>query len=189
MMKSKLWSFYKALLHNPRQIGSIVPSSKYLANAIADFIPVSDDKLVVELGPGTGAITQALLQHHIPSKNIIAIERSFELVQELNIRFPTITILQGNAIELEKLLKDYDQPIGTIVSSLPLLILTESEIQTILQQIEKLLTHDGKFIQYTYGADRWSHHFKKMEKIASKKIWRNFPPAKIYVYQLKNNCN
>ena len=49
-----MWSFYKALFKNPRAMGAIIPSSSHLADAIADFVPVSDNKIIVELGAGTG---------------------------------------------------------------------------------------------------------------------------------------
>lgn len=183
MKMKNIWPFYKTLLKNPRQVGAAFPSSKYLANAMASFVPATNN-LIVELGPGTGAVTHALLNKNIKSNQIIAIEQSEMLVNKLNHLFPGLTVLHGDATELKKLLAEYQQPIDVVVSSLPLLSLSSEITKNILQQVEMILNNDGLFIQYTYGmSDSWSRHFKKMKRVANKRIWRNIPPAQIYVYR------
>lgn len=184
-MKSSTWSFYKALLKNPRQVGAAVPSSKRLAQAIAQFVPITKNSIVVELGPGTGVVTQALLEHGILPQQIVAIENSSGLAIQLQQEFPDIRVLYGSAAHLSQLLGVRHPPICAVVSSLPLLSLPKKTIQIILQQIEMLLPKGGRFIQYTYGyQDIWARLLKDLYPISIKQIWLNIPPARIYVYEL-----
>ena len=73
-------SFLKALIHNPGATGAILPSSKYLANAMAAYIPLVENSFVVELGAGTGSITKAMLDRGIAAKRIIAIDFKEDLI-------------------------------------------------------------------------------------------------------------
>lgn len=182
-MKS-LISFYKALIANPRSMGTGIPSSTYLANVIASFVPINGNKLVIELGPGTGVITNSLLKHGIKPENLTSIELSPELANRLRKRFPTINIIQGDATQLDELLKNRTQPIQAIISSLPLLSLPPETTHSILTQIDQLLPIHGLYIQYTYGKKApWSEVLKNFQLIALKRVWLNIPPARVLVYK------
>lgn len=185
-MNSKIISFYRTLLTNPREVGAALPSSKQLAKTMANYIPLKKNHLVIELGPGTGVITKAILHRGIKSENLIMIEQSKYLAKSLSQQFPQIKVILGSATQLEELLKELDKPISAIISSLPLLSLSVFNKKIILNKIEKILSPDGYFIQYTYGnRDPCSNYFSKLKKIDSKKIWKNFPPARVFVYSKK----
>lgn len=176
-------SFLKALIMNPRATGAILPSSKRLARAMVSHIDFIENSLVVELGAGTGVITQAMLDRGIPPQQIIAIECAPHLAKKLRLRFPDITVVEGNAAHLTGLLKDRMQPISTVISGLPLRSLPATVKEMILVAIPDVLSVKGRYIQFTYdirkGEDFYPSHYKLAE---SDIVWRNIPPAKVDVY-------
>ena len=183
-----MWSFYKALIKHPRSIGAAAPSSKKLARTIAQFIPLQPEGMVIELGPGTGVITKAMIQHGVAANNIIAIERSVGMTNVLTKKFPNSQIINGDAELLATYITNIDKPVTAIVSSLPLLSLPREKSIAILEQIEQALTPGGRFIQYTYGfSSRPFRQLQTVKLIDSKSVWFNIPPARVYVYERKAN--
>ena len=180
-------SFYKALFKNPRAIGSVTPSSPWLARGVASMVPRSEG-YILEIGAGTGAITQALLRRGIPRQQLIIIESSEILVEELKKKFSLIKILEGDAKNLSALLGDLSKNIDAIVSSLPLLVLPEETKNKIISEIEKILKPKNYYIQYTHGFFPSVFESKvRFKKVKSKNIWLNFPPARIDVFKIKDN--
>src|SRR5690606_27501302 len=84
--------FLQELCATPGSIGAICPSSRYLASQMARQVPVDDSGLIIELGAGTGAITQALLDHGIAPERLLVVEYSGSFVQRLRTRFPQIKV-------------------------------------------------------------------------------------------------
>ncbi|MCD6039692.1 MAG: ribosomal adenine dimethylase [Gammaproteobacteria bacterium] len=178
-----MYSFLKALLHNPRETGAIFPSSRFLAKEMAAHVLQNQEGVVVELGAGTGVVTKALLQSGIQPQNIIVVESSKSMVKKLQRCFPTIQIIEGDAAELTTLLAHEKREIHTILSSLPLRSLPKATTQSILKQINTLLSSRGRYIQFTYSftQDQFFSppHF---QHIVSKRIWMNLPPARVDVW-------
>src|ERR1700756_1668134 len=116
--------FLQELLNRPREIGAILPSSKNLAKAMARWLQFTPDSYVLELGPGTGSVTQALFEHGLSQDRLIAIEQSPKMADLLRQRFPKSKIITGDAFQLDKLLKRHarhSENIAAVFSSLPLL--------------------------------------------------------------------
>lgn len=184
---SGFWLFLKEILSHPTKVGALAPSSDKLAKALAAQVkfPGNED-YIVEIGAGTGAITHALLERGIPVKNIIVIERAKNLVEHLNKRFPRANILEGDAVDLSKLLNGDNQRITTVVSSLPLRSLPEQTVKQIIEQLEKVLSEGGQYIHYTYSftahPTELSAAFKHQHSL---RIWQNIPPAKVEVFLKK----
>jgi phosphatidylethanolamine/phosphatidyl-N-methylethanolamine N-methyltransferase len=180
-MRPNTLSFLKALFSNPRSIGAIIPSSRYLAQSISQCISITPNGFILELGPGTGAITQGILQSGILEDQLIALELSPELINALKINYPHINIVHGNATELSTLLQNIK--FDTIISSLPLLSLPKTDLNRILEEIPKVLQPGGKLIQFTYDIfnrkNIFPSHFKLEKSIME---WRNLPPARINIY-------
>ena len=175
--------FLKALAINPRATGAVLPSSKRLAKEMASFIELSENGLVVELGPGTGVITEAILAAGVPPKQLIAIEYAPHLAKQLQARFPDITVIEGDAADMRKLLKDRTQSIDAVISGLPLRSLPDEVAQAILTAIPKILTPVGRYIQFTYDIRRDSDYYPEHFFLAeSSIIWRNIPPARVDVF-------
>ncbi len=172
-------------------MGSVIPSSRYLARKIAKLIPKQHMSYrVIELGAGTGVITKAMLREGIPHHQITLVENSEDLARSLKEVFPQIEIIQGNAKNLIDLLHHNIANINTIVSSIPMLNLKPEEQEAIATQVEKILPLGGIYIQYTYGtAPSIFEARTTFKKISSKRIWLNFPPARVDVFKRTSKTN
>ena len=177
------FSFLKAAIQNPREVGSGCPSSPYLANAMAKEIVNHREGIIVELGGGTGVITRALLKQGVSTHRLIVIERSPTLVALLRRQFPNVRVIQGDAGELDKLLGHDSENVSAIVSSLPLKSLPKNCVFKIKQQINKLLDDKGVFIQFTYDL-RLSSSLKERDFSCkhTQLIWKNLPPARVNTF-------
>jgi phospholipid N-methyltransferase len=185
MQTKQFTSFLKALIDNLRATGAVVPSSRFLANEMVSHI-IHRDHTVLELGAGTGAITRALINNGISPKNIVVIENSNELVKSLRKHFPTLNIIEGCATNVSSLLAEETPEINTIVSSLPLRSLPSAITQSILREIYAILPMGGRYIQYTYGLKQHPYELDdRWEKVYSKRIWLNLPPARVDVWVKK----
>jgi phosphatidylethanolamine/phosphatidyl-N-methylethanolamine N-methyltransferase len=177
-------AFLKTWLKDPSYMGAIAPSSSYLAKAMVSHISTTHPGIIIELGAGTGVVTQALLQSGILSHNLIVLERSPELASRIRQRFPYTRVIQGDAIDLQTFLQNESRPIHCIISSLPLRSLPKLTTDTILQQVANILGSGGKYIQFTYGIKKGLFPFQDyFQLVASKRIWRNLPPARVDVWE------
>lgn len=175
--------FVKSFLRDPKATGAIYPSSKRLAEVMASYVVFSQNQLVVELGAGTGVVTQAILNRGIPAERIIAIESSPELAENLRRRFPKVRVIEGDASYLAELLKNETRPIGTIISGLPLRSLDKETIKRILSVIPLALSAHGRYIQFTYDLRHTTHFYPQRYQLTQRKlVWVNIPPAKVEVY-------
>src|SRR5580693_6893959 len=106
--------FLQELVNCPRQVGAILPSSKKLAVAMARWLPLDSNAYALELGPGTGSVTEALLERGLPEDRLIAIEQSPKMADLLRSRFPRAKIITGDAFQLDKLLKRHARQVDKI---------------------------------------------------------------------------
>src|ERR1700756_1497311 len=116
--------FLQELVNCPRQVGAILPSSRNLANAMARWLSSHSNAYALELGPGTGSVSEALFERGLREDRLIAIEQSPKMADLLRTRFPRATIITGDAFQLDDLLKQHPRQaanIGMVFSSLPLL--------------------------------------------------------------------
>lgn len=176
-------------LYAPKCIGAIAPSSKRLAQAMARWVDAHIAGWVLELGPGTGAVTEALFEQGVPQERLAAIETTPALVNLLRERFPRARIVNGDARKLVELVRrelPAARTVGAVVSSLPLRHFTPVDRASISDQIYQLLPPGGRWIQYTYhlgnGHPSGDAPFKT---IHSNVVWLNVPPARVMVYEKK----
>lgn len=179
--------FFQEWVNDPRQIGAIAPSSRNLAAAMARWLPVEPDSYVLELGPGTGAVTQALLERgHAPNR-LVAIEKSPKMAEHLRERFPETHVITGDALDLVELLKlQFQQTtkIAVVFSSLPLMNFEPETARHLVQKIRTVLRPQGRFVQYSYHIGKRQHKAPaRFRFVASKWVWLNLPPARVSVYE------
>ena len=180
--------FFLRWLSNPRGMGSLVPSSKSLARAMAAQLSELDpEDYIVELGPGSGVVTRALLKAGVNPQRLVVIERDNAFIARLRHDFPDALILRGDACHLKDILAHHGiSRVAAIVSSLPLLSMPENIRHTIVQEAFSVIRRDGVYIQYTYGLlspvpERHQRAIGIRGRVA-KRIWRNFPPARVWRY-------
>lgn len=177
--------FVREALANPRDMGAVVPSSPTLARRMARLVDPHQEGLVIELGAGTGVVTEALILRGIPFQRLIAIERSTALAGHLRARFPGLRVVCGDAANLRQLLRKCGSNLGSgahqIVSSLPLRSIPASKVRDILGEIAVLVRGGGHWIQYTYAlAHRQPPDgFVRQNSIL---VWKNVPPARVDVF-------
>jgi phospholipid N-methyltransferase len=178
-------AFARELLAHPKKMGAACPSSKRLARAMVAQLPVTSTGKIVELGAGTGVITEALLERGIGENRLVVIERSDLLYQHLKNYFPHLSIIHGDAMDLEKIMSPSKGKVSAVISSLPLRLLKTKQVMQIQQQIHTILEPGGLYIQYTYQLYNSKNAIEGFEVLQTKTIWINVPPARVDVYVKK----
>jgi phosphatidylethanolamine/phosphatidyl-N-methylethanolamine N-methyltransferase len=179
--------FLREWLVNPQRTGAVAPSSPQLGAAMARWLPRNPESFVLELGPGTGAVTDALLKRGLREDRIIAIENNPTLAKLLRKRFPQAQIITGDAWHMDDLLRELREPVesvGAVISSLPLLNFPKEQADELAQKIRSVLEPRGRWVQYSYQIvkDR-SRGAQDFKLLASKIVWFNLPPARVSVFQ------
>lgn len=180
--------FLKSWIRSPRAVGAIAPSSKSLARAVMRQIDPLHPGWIIELGAGTGAMTEALLEEGVSPLRLLVIERSEELSQVLKARFPDLKIVTDDAAHLKEIIERYKvTDVHAVVSSLPLLSLKARVRKAVLAQIADILGTTGIFVQYSYRhtSPIPPEHLKRYQ-LSAKRVgfaWFNMPPASVWRYQ------
>ena len=181
--------FFRGWLDKPRAVGAIMPTSSITARRMASVINPSSGLPVLELGPGTGVITKAILQAGIQPQNLWSVEYSPDFVRHLRRDYPGVNIIHGDAFNLDKTLGNQrNMQFDSIISGVPLL---NFPVPARIAYIEDLLGRVAQgrpVIQLTYGprspvppgkGNYTVEHFDF--------IMRNFPPAQLWVYRRGHN--
>ena len=182
--------FIRSWLQNPRLIGAVSPSGPALAKAMASFVDLDRNGPIVELGPGTGPVTHALLGRGIPAERLLLVEYETKFCHLLAERYPGVKIVQGDAYGLKKTLSEHvNGQAACVVSSLPLLVRPERDRVELLHQAFELMGDDGLFIQFTYGLTKspMPLHAHGVSGAyvgkGSAPILLNVPPARVWRYR------
>ena len=179
--------FLREWLADPQRTGSVAPSSPQLAAAMARWLPADPESYVLELGPGTGAVTEALIEHGLREDRLVAIEKNPTLARLLHRRFPRAQIVTGDAWQLDTFLQNRPNPIpsvGAVISSLPLLNFSVEDAERLAEKIRAVLEPQGNWVQYSYRIHkRRTRGTSRFRLMASKIVWFNLPPARVNVYR------
>ena len=154
---------------------------------MARWLPANPESFVLELGPGTGIVTEALLRRGLREEKLVAIEHNPKLARLLRKRFPRAHIITGDAWQLDELLRNHREPIesvGAVISSLPLLNFSEGQAESLAQKIRAVLEPQGNWVQFTYRIHRLRPRGAASFRLhASKIVWLNLPPARVSVFR------
>ncbi len=178
-------AFLKSLAGNPRLTGAVAASGPALSRLMASFVDPDDDKPILELGPGTGVVTAALIERGIAAEKIVAIEYNPDFCDLLRERFGGIAVVQGDAYDLEATLPaDRSGPFSAVVSSLPLLTRPPEIRLALVEQALDRMPAGAPLIQFSYSL------FPPVKPAAgrftvkhSKWVVMNLPPARVWVYR------
>ena len=177
------WQFVREFVRHPRQIGAVFPSSPVLARSMAGLVPPGRG-LVVELGPGCGAVTAALLHSGVAARDLVLVERSEALAQQLARRFPGVCLIRGDAAQLAGFEVLQRHRVRAIVSSLPLRSLPAPEVRRILDQISEVSSPGTVFVQFSYALRRsYEGMAQGFSREHARVVWRNLPPARIEAFR------
>lgn len=185
--------FIKSLLENPAATGAVSPSSPFLARAMAAQVDPLLLGPVIELGPGTGPVTQALIRRGIAPERLVLVEFDASFCKLLERRFPGARIVHGDAFALSKTLAGVlEGPAAAIVSSLPLLNAPEPRRLGLLAEAFRVMAPTGVFVQFTYGMTSPIPRRSKRGRArlfdaqSSAPIWLNLPPARVWTYSRRS---
>jgi phospholipid N-methyltransferase len=139
---------------------------------------------LIELGPGTGAFTQALLDRGVAERALALVEADEALAANLRLRFPQARVLAMNAANLERLSGLFDEPAAAVVSGLPLLSLPPDDVASILRGVLQHMREDGALYQFTYvprcPVPRQVMDELKLQAVRVGSSWLNLPPAFVF---------
>jgi phosphatidylethanolamine/phosphatidyl-N-methylethanolamine N-methyltransferase len=182
--------FIRSWIEKPLHVGAVMPSGRPLARTMAQYVDRNASGPVIELGPGTGAITSALVDHGIDQKRLVLVEYNPSFCALLRDRYPQAKVVQGDAYRLRDTLwnvlggNGLGAPATAIVSSLPLVTKPMLTRMRLIRDAFATLVPGAPFVQYTYSVvPPIPKSLPGVSTEASERIWMNLPPARVWVYR------
>ncbi len=177
--------FIRSWIEKPLSTGAVMPSSKALARTMARYVDPLGTGPVIELGPGTGPVTEAMVQHGVDPARLILVEFNPDFCRLLRTRYPRATVVQGDAYRLRRLLETtVRSPASAIVSGLPLVTKPVRTRLRLISDAMALLAPGAPFVQFTYAmVTPIPKALNGIKAEASELIWMNVPPARVWVYR------
>jgi phosphatidylethanolamine/phosphatidyl-N-methylethanolamine N-methyltransferase len=183
--------FFKRWLENPLRLGALAPSSKALGAKIAREVVMDNQKelsqggFVLELGPGTGVFTEALLRAGVLPSQLLCVELDDFLTLHLKSKFPDIQVFQGSACMLQKVLpQEVQGKIVAVVSGIPMINLSRTMRAQIIDGVFSTSVPGTRLYQFTYSP--FSSIAAKDFELKKRRlgtVFRNFPPATVWSYE------
>ena len=176
--------FLAGLVARPRHTGAIAPSSAALARAMAAEVDPNADLPVLELGPGTGVVTEALVARGIAPGRITSVEYDPDFAALVRARCPGVRVIRGDAFDLDRTLGDRaGDKLSAIVSSLPLVNFPAAMGNALLQDAFDRLAPGAPFVQFSYRLKPPVAPPPGVTLRRAAVIWLNIPPARVWVYR------
>jgi len=177
--------FFRRWLRQPRLVGSVVPTSWRMAKRMASVIDLNSPLPVLELGPGTGVTTRAMLARGVDPQRIVSVEYSPEFVRKLRTDILGVEFIQGDAFDLETTLgKHAGSTFDCVISSLPLLHFPLARRIALMEDVLDRIPRGRPVLQFSYGlmpsVPRGSGSYT-VERLDI--ILRNIPPAQLWIYR------
>jgi len=177
--------FLRSWIEKPLHMGAVMPSGRLLARTMAQYVDRDAEGPVIELGPGTGAITNALIERGIDQKRLVLVEYNPGFCALLRERYPQAKVVQGDAYALRDALWDVlKAPASAVVSGLPLVTKPMLTRLRLIRDAFVALAPGAPFVQFTYSVvPPIPKSLPGVSTEASERIWMNLPPARVWVYR------
>jgi phosphatidylethanolamine/phosphatidyl-N-methylethanolamine N-methyltransferase len=177
--------FIRSWIEKPLSIGAVTPSGKILARTMARYIDPAIPGPIVELGPGTGPVTEALVTQGIDPSRLVLVEFNPEFCRLLRARYPDAKVIRGDAYSLKRVLDGMlDMPAAAVVSGLPLVTKPLKTRVRLIHEAFKQMRPGAPFVQFTYAMmPPIPKALSGVTTEASERIWLNVPPARVWVYR------
>ena len=179
------FQFFKTWVDKPKELGAVLPTSDFTARRMASLIRPESGCPVLELGPGTGVITKAILARGVAPDKLYSVEFTENFVRKLRADFPAVNIIQGDAFQLETCLPDLgNQKFDAVISAIPMLNFPLQQRRELLNGLFDRLNPGRPVVQISYGPlspvppDWETYSVEPLDWIA-----RNLPPARLWVYR------
>lgn len=181
-MDSRL-SFLKQWARNPRELGSVTPSSRFLTREVVDRIDFTRARHIAELGPGTGVFTQEILGRLAPDGKVLAVDTNAGFVEHLRreISDRRLQVVQASAERIDELVREAGWPeVDVVVSGIPYSLLPKPVMRGILEATRRALGEDGLFVGYQYSRMLRPHLLDVFGNVHYRSVLLNVPPAFVY---------
>jgi phosphatidylethanolamine/phosphatidyl-N-methylethanolamine N-methyltransferase len=177
--------FLRNWIGNPLRTGAVAPSGPQLAAEMARNIDLSLGGSVVELGPGTGVVTDAILKRGVPADRIISIEYNPDFCALLRERYAGVHFVHGDAYAMKKTLSAVaEAPLAAVISSLPLFTRPPAERLRLINDALDMLAPGAPFVQFSYAlVPPVPHGAGDFDIVRSDWILMNLPPARVWCYR------
>ncbi|MDQ0492973.1 MULTISPECIES: class I SAM-dependent methyltransferase [Paenibacillus] len=177
--------FLFKFLHSPTYVGSVTPSSRFLAKSMIESIPWSEVHAVAELGAGTGAITQYIPQAARAQTKVLLFEKDQTMQESLKRRFPNY-LCYSDSRELQLATKNAEiEQLDCIISGLPFFNFPQAMRNQIVEQIHLSLRDGGLFVAFQYSKQMKQQLGEWFDIEEIKFVPMNIPPAFVYVCRKK----
>jgi phosphatidylethanolamine/phosphatidyl-N-methylethanolamine N-methyltransferase len=144
--------FFRQWLRSPKAIGSVKPSSRALARAIAAEVAWRPGQTVIELGGGTGAVTQGLIDHGLPRESLLVVEIDAAMCEFLRRRLPGVKVVNGDATRLNEILEEQGvTDVGTVICGIPMVGMPLEFQRKIMEQCFLAGPEGAAVIQFSYS--------------------------------------
>jgi len=183
-------SILSEFIRAPMTIGAVAASGRALARAATAPVPVGTAAVVVELGPGTGAMTGPMTERLAGRGRQLAIEVNARLAARLSSQHPAVEVVQADAADLRTVLTDRGiAHADVIVSGLPWAAFPAQQQEHLLDAVVDSLSPDGAFTTFAYVHSRWTPAARRLQRqletrfeevLVGRTVWRNIPPALVY---------
>ncbi len=183
-MEDKLL-FFSAFMRYPKEIGSVVPSSKFLTDEILKNIDFKKAKYIAEYGPGTGRMTKEILKRARKDVKLLCFEinKKFCIYLRKNIKDKRLIIINDSAENVNKYIKKFNIPkIDYVISGLPFTNLKIDKKYQIIKETKNTLKTNGKFLVFQFFLNnfkKYLHYY--FSDISIKFVPLNIPPCFVYV--------
>jgi phosphatidylethanolamine/phosphatidyl-N-methylethanolamine N-methyltransferase len=177
--------FIRSWIEKPLTTGAVTPSGRALARTMASYVDPRRPGPVIELGPGTGPVTEALVAQGIDSSRLVLVEFDPTFCRLLRVRYPAATVVHGDAYGLRRLLTGVlQEPAAGVVSGLPLFTKPMRMRLRLLFEAFGVMSLGAPFVQFTYNAVApIPTRLDRVSAEASERVWMNIPPARVWVYR------
>lgn len=177
--------FFKGWMSNTRAVGAILPTSAITARRMASVVDPESGLPVLELGPGTGVITKAILERGIEPEKLVSIEYSTDFYKQLKAHFDGVHFINGDAFDLSRTLGAFkDQQFDSVISAVPLLNFPMHRRVELIEDLLSRIPFGRPVVQISYGpmspvvAMPDSYRIQHFDFVV-----RNIPPAQLWIYR------
>jgi len=167
--------FFKRFLAHPVAVGAVLPTSLQTARIMAD--PANPNGTILEMGAGTGSITQGILEHIKDPKNLTSVEIDPDLAEEFKKNFPNVKLVVGDVEEVLRSGQKYD----AIISGIPFSVMEAEKKKRIYDLISIKLNPGGVFVAIQYSLVSKKELGERFKHVDIKFSPLNAPPAFVYV--------
>lgn len=178
-------AFLRGFVEHPQQVGSVVPSSAVLERRLVRRAALASARCVVELGPGTGGTTRALLRALSPEARLLAIELGEDFADRLRtgLADPRLIVQQGSAESIGRFLESYRLPApDAIVSGIPFSTMPPEVADRIAAEVARVLAPGGRFVAYQVRDAVASFTTPYLGQPLKEWEWVNIPPVRVFTW-------